>query len=245
MRCSMGRSEHALVGALLFSRPCGCAHGDGIIRRARKEKQFGIFQETLVSEHPLTKGIQQRLGIPHFRCNELSDVDLSRCNYQVLTRSAEAGAGMFVKLRGRSLFVHFQGHPEYGPQILLKEYRRDVGRYLAENERLILRRHVGFRPGVGKTISRFSSVRDLGTNWGSMACFPEAELSATLNDCWRRAAVRSYRNWLDYLATCKAAKTGFATLDRSFEASAPTVRSRPVFAKNSLPPLRQRTGTRP
>ena len=217
-------------------------HGDGIIRRARKEKQFGLFQETLVCEHPLTKRIQQPLAIPHSRCNELSEVDLSRCNYQVLTRSAEAGAGMFVKMRGRSLFVHFQGHLEYGPQILLKEYRRDVGRYLRGERETYPSMPCGyFDPVSEKRLADFQAYATSEQTGDPMACFPEAELTVTLSDCWRRAAVGIYRNWLDYLVTCKAAKTGFATLDRSSEASAPTLRSRPVFAKNSLPPLRQRT----
>ena len=37
---------------------------------------------------------------------------------------------LFVKKKEKSLFVHFQGHPEYGAQTLLKEYRRDIKRFL-------------------------------------------------------------------------------------------------------------------
>jgi homoserine O-succinyltransferase/O-acetyltransferase len=36
---------------------------------------------------------------------------------------------MFVKYN-RSLFVLLQGHPEYDSATLLREYRRDVGRFL-------------------------------------------------------------------------------------------------------------------
>ena len=36
---------------------------------------------------------------------------------------------MFVK-QTRSLFIFFQGHPEYEETTLLREYRRDVGRFL-------------------------------------------------------------------------------------------------------------------
>ena len=32
--------------------------------------------------------------------------------------------------RDRSLFVFFQGHPEYDTDTLAREYRRDVGRFL-------------------------------------------------------------------------------------------------------------------
>jgi len=36
---------------------------------------------------------------------------------------------MFVKER-KSLFLFFQGHPEYDADSLPREYRRDVGRFL-------------------------------------------------------------------------------------------------------------------
>ena len=34
----------------------------------------------------------------------------------VLTQSAEGGVDSFVKKKKQSLFVHFQGHPEYAPR---------------------------------------------------------------------------------------------------------------------------------
>ena len=36
----------------------------------------------------------------------------------MLTQSADGGVDLFVKKKKRSLFVHFQGHPEYGAQTL-------------------------------------------------------------------------------------------------------------------------------
>jgi len=54
---------------------------------------------------------------------------LNACGYRVLTRAADAGVDMFIKQQ-KSLFVFFQGHPEYESSTLLLEYRRDVSRYL-------------------------------------------------------------------------------------------------------------------
>jgi homoserine O-succinyltransferase len=51
------------------------------------------------------------------------------CGFTVLARSAEAGVDTFIKQQKR-LFVFFQGHPEYDSDTLLREYRRDVGRYI-------------------------------------------------------------------------------------------------------------------
>jgi hypothetical protein len=55
--------------------------------------------------------------------------DVVAAGYDILTRSPDMGVDMFAK-RQRSLFVLLQGHPEYDPTTLLREYRRDVGRFL-------------------------------------------------------------------------------------------------------------------
>ena len=61
--------------------------------------------------------------------NELSEDDLRLCGYEVLTQSPDGGVDAFIKQKG-SLFVFFQGHPEYDTDALLLEYRRDIGRFL-------------------------------------------------------------------------------------------------------------------
>ena len=43
----------------------------------------------------------------------------------MLSRSPVAGADLFIKQR-KSLFVFLQGHPEYDPGSLLREYQRDA-----------------------------------------------------------------------------------------------------------------------
>ena len=61
--------------------------------------------------------------------------ELTACGYGVLTQSSRRRVDSFLKNKKRSLFVHFQGHPEYGAQTLLKEYRRDIKRFLRSGER--------------------------------------------------------------------------------------------------------------
>src|SRR3989442_1837784 len=67
--------------------------------------------------------------MPHSRWNDIPEEALTACGYRVLTRSTEAGVDAFVKQR-QSLFVFFQGHPEYEATTLLLEYRRDLKRFL-------------------------------------------------------------------------------------------------------------------
>ena len=61
------------------------------------------------------------------------EAELAAGGYTVLTRSPEAGVDLFVKQAGPgdgSLHVFFQGHPEYEPDSIAREYRRDVARFL-------------------------------------------------------------------------------------------------------------------
>src|SRR5205823_4965141 len=90
----------------------GILHIDGIVRRPLGDKRFGVFECVRVADHPLTAEAPRRLQMPHSRWNEIPEEALLACGYRVLTRSADAGVDAFVKQR-KSLFVFFQGHPEY------------------------------------------------------------------------------------------------------------------------------------
>ena len=127
---------------------CLAAHAgilfmDGIARRRLEGKRFGVFECTRVGDHPLTASTQDRLRMPHSRWNDAPEEALRACGYRVLTRSAEAGVDMFVKQRN-SLFVFFQGHPEYDAVMLLLEFRRDIGRYLRREREIYPAMPVGY-----------------------------------------------------------------------------------------------------
>ncbi len=96
------------------------------------------------------------MQIPHSRWNEVRADELTSCGYQVLTQSVEAGVDLFVKEKKDSLFVHFQGHPEYGARTLLKEYRRDIKRFLRrERETYPTMPHGYFDTTASKLLSDF------------------------------------------------------------------------------------------
>ena len=56
---------------------------------------------------------------------------LEASGYAMLLGARDAGWAVAVKRRSRCLFVLCQGHLEYGTDSLLREYRRDVRRFLA------------------------------------------------------------------------------------------------------------------
>ena len=148
-------------------------HMDGIPRCRLLEKRFGIFECVQANEHFLTAGAPQRVRIPHSRWNDLREDELKAASYDILRRFEEGGVDTFVK-QGKSLFVFFQGHPEYEADTLLREYRRDMKRFLG--------REIEVQPSMPSGHPHPSGVTTNG---------------------WRSDAVRFYRNWLSYLAERK------------------------------------------
>jgi homoserine O-succinyltransferase len=124
-------AEHNTVSTIWS---CLAAHGavlhlDGVERHRLGQKCSGVFDCEIVDDSPLLSSIRTPLCVSHSRWNELRERDLISHGYHVLTWSPVAGIDVFVK-RWRSLFVFFQGHPEYSGDTLMREYRRDVGRFL-------------------------------------------------------------------------------------------------------------------
>jgi homoserine O-succinyltransferase len=127
---------------------------------------------------------------------------LAASGYQVLTQSAEGGVDSFVKMKKRSLFVHFQGHPEYGAQTLLKEYRRDIKRFLRAERETYPSMPKGYFDAVAtKLLSDFRGAVLSDRREERMEGFPETALVGGLQNIWRPSAEAIYRNWLQYVVS--------------------------------------------
>jgi homoserine O-succinyltransferase len=175
-------------------------HLDGVDRRALADKCFGIFQCERVSDHPLMLTLATILHIPHSRWNELPENALAACGYGVLSRSPDIGADMFVKDFG-SLFVFLQGHPEYEASTLLREYRRDVGRFLrGECDRYPALPQRYFDPVTVQTLDAFRIQALANRSEGLLESFPATSLRDQHINSWHAAALRLYRNWLACVA---------------------------------------------
>lgn len=178
-------------------------HLDGIARRRLGEKRFGLFDYERIVEHPLTAGIPERFSMPHSRWNDLPEDELTASGYHILTRSPRAGADLFAK-QSTSLFLFFQGHPEYQPNTLLREYIRDVGRYLSRQchtypalPRGYFDRHTADALTVLRVRAMAHRSPDL------LSEFPSALSTFRPSNPWHPSAARIYRNWLDYLCARK------------------------------------------
>ena len=184
---------------------CLAAHAavlyiDGIGRQALPEKLSGVFDCRKAVQHPITVGAPSGWRIPHSRYNGLPmDILMSR-GYLILSTSPDVGADMFVKQR-RSLFLFLQGHPEYDAGALLREYRRDVGRFLAGERDSYPEMPRGyFDDDAASAFAAFRQKALQNRHIDLLSQFPFSEAERKLTHAWRSIAVRIYANWLSYLA---------------------------------------------
>jgi homoserine O-succinyltransferase len=175
-------------------------HFDGIARRRLAEKRCGVYVHSLLAGHPLLAGVSAPLAMPHSRWNELPVDALRAAGYEVLSFSPETGADAFVR-RERSLMLFFQGHPEYEHTTLLKEYRRDVGRYLSGQQAHYPTMPHGYLAAEAEgLLDQFKERARRERTPALLEQFPFAAVAAALGNTWRPAAVVLYRNWLDFIA---------------------------------------------
>ena len=196
-----------------YSTICSClaAHAallymDGIGRHTLDDKRFGVFEFTRVSDHQLTAGAPSRLPMPHSRWNEIPEDALAACGYRVLTRSKDAGVDTFVKQRG-SLFVFFQGHPEYEAHSLMLEYRRDIGRFLRGERDTYPPMPQGYFDE--DTVNALTAMRERALSDRReevLADFPTALAAGKVTNTWRATARSLYRNWLAYISAEKSGR---------------------------------------
>lgn len=211
-------AECNAVSALLS---CLAAHAsvlysDGIDRHALGDKRFGVFNERRVCDHPLTRGTGDMLRFPHSRWNEVREDALTSAGYAVLTKSTEAGVNLFVKKKKESLFVYFQGHPEYSQLTLLKEYRRDVSRFLRqERETYPSMPQEYFDASSAHLLTQFQEIALSHPRKELLADFPEHAVTRALQNPWHLPAVCIYRNWLHSVASKRADISTFAPVARA------------------------------
>jgi len=191
---------------------CLAAHSavqalDGIERRRLAEKRCGVYEHDILEGHPLLEGVRAPLPMPHSRWNELSAAELRAAGYTLLSWSAEVGAEAFARQQ-KSLLLFFQGHPEYEATTLLKEYRRDVGRFLSgQQPRYPALPRGYFSAEVAAALEAFREAALTERDASLLERFPFAAAAAGLKNSWRPSAVAIYRNWLSFISARRSERT--------------------------------------
>jgi homoserine O-succinyltransferase len=217
-------AQHATVSTIWS---CLAAHAavlriDGVGRHLLQEKRSGVFECSSMSDHPMAAGMPRRFSIPHSRCNDLDQNELTACGYTVLSRSAQAGVDSFVK-QTRSTFVFFQGHPEYDSGTLFREYRRDVARFLSgERDTYPAMPEGYFGDDAKNRLTTFRECALVIRNSGLLADFPAVEQEVA--NTWRVAATQIYRHWLASIMVekeCRLSPTTRMPSQKSGDSTAP------------------------
>jgi homoserine O-succinyltransferase len=179
-------------------------HADGIERRALPGKLSGIFDCAPVGSHPMTSDASLGWRVPHSRYNDLPEPALTASGYRILTRSATAGVDMFAR-QDKSFHLFLQGHPEYEASTLVREYRRDIGRYLRRERDDYPALPQGYFDNETASIAQAFRDRALTDRRAHLiASFPFEALQAGLESSWRPSAVGIYEKWMEYLRGCKS-----------------------------------------
>ncbi|HZQ20685.1 MAG TPA: homoserine O-succinyltransferase [Terriglobales bacterium] len=212
----------------------GVLHSHGIERHLQPDKRFGVFEFTKLEPHHLTAFEGRQVRFPHSRWNEVRMDALTQCGYQLLTGSSEAGADLFVKQKKRSLFVHFQGHPEYSAETLFKEYRRDIRRFLnGERETYPSLPNGYFDKVSAQLLMSFQQSVESEPRVESMERFPEAAVVGGLRKTWGSSATAIYANWFSYLLSGRQN----ATRSRVRDVATGNIHREPVEASLLRPAL--------
>lgn len=191
---------------------CLAAHAvvqclDGIARRRAAEKFSGLyFFKTNAGDWPM-RGAGLEILVPHSRYNGLACDDLERCGYTISAWSESVGVDTFWR-REPSVFLFLQGHPEYHADTLMREYRRDVIRYLTGQRDTYPR--VPENYFSTRTQARLEIMRVRALIKGRSGCeevLKEILSSEDLDLRWAGDAARLYRNWLAVVTQMKSETT--------------------------------------
>ncbi len=173
-------------------------HFHGIERQPMPEKRWGVYSHRIASpRHPLMREINTRFDVPHSRYNDISREQLEGAGLTVLVESEEGGVHMAVS-PDRFRIVYFQGHPEYDTNSLLKEYKREVLRYLNGelHDPPPFPEHY-FPDNAIHVAERFvAEARQALWDDRPLPDFLEAEMQPMLDNTWGDTAKAIVANWL-------------------------------------------------
>ncbi len=125
---------------------CSCLATHALVSHLYKVKRYplpqkiwGVYSHRVKNRlHPLLQDINTRFDVPHSRWNEVRRADLTAAGLIILVESDDAGVHLAVS-PDQFRIVYFQGHPEYDRITLLKEYKREVLRFINWRSRYHLR----------------------------------------------------------------------------------------------------------
>ncbi len=184
---------------------CSCLATHAIVqalhcveRRRLPKKRWGVYSHRVTpADHPLLRDINTRFDVPHSRYNDISRAQLEAAGFTILAESKEGGIHMAVS-PDQFRIVYLQGHPEYDSNSLLKEYKREVARFVA-GERDDYPPHLDnyFSPEATAIVDEYEHIVKTSLRQGINAPpFPERQIEPFLDNTWLDTGKSIVNNWL-------------------------------------------------
>ena len=146
---------------------------------------------------PAAAGHQHALRRAALALNEVTHDELTAAGLRVLVDSDEAGVHMAVS-PDQFRIVYFQGHPEYDYNSLLKEYKREVSRYLDDEVDVAPPgpEHYFSTQAADLAAAHLRQAALAKAHGEPLPDFPEAALEPHLDNTWGDTGKAIFNNWL-------------------------------------------------
>lgn len=170
-------------------------HLDGVERRRLPAKLSGVLSP-VVGPAGRAAGLPAELSVCHSRLNEAPRDMLMQKGYRLLSEAGGGAVDMFAKTFGGT-FLFLQGHPEYETDSLLREYRRDVGRYLngASASYPDMPRNY-FDDATVAALKAFRELAEVRRDPSLIEQLPGMIMRANLGERMARSAAAVFSGWL-------------------------------------------------
>ena len=193
---------------------CLAAHAavhrlDGIARQPFDGKLFGVFDCMKIANHPLVGFGPGRVANAAFALQRAAGAGPRGRRATASWRAPTPPAPIFSLSSGRASSSSCKAIPEYDAGALLREYRRNVWRFLdGESEAYPVLPHGYFTDTASDALRTFRQRALERRDTALLEQFPAAIVGRELAAPWRDAAARLYSNWLGYLARNRARRLG-------------------------------------
>ena len=138
-----------------------------------------------------------RFDVPHSRFNQIDRTQFDAARLPVLVESEVAGVHLATS-EDQFRLVFLQGHPEYDSISLLKEYKREVHRFInGENSEYPPFPENYFSLQKQAILNEFKHAVIKSKHQGSaIPEFPEYLISQDLDNTWHDTAEAIINNWI-------------------------------------------------
>ena len=167
-------------------------------RRPLGFKRWGVYSHRVLSRtHPLIVGVNTRFDVPHSRFNQIDRAQFDAAKLPVLVES-EIGGVHLAASEDQFRLVFLQGHPEYDSISLLKEYKREVLRFIHGDSNEyppFPENYFSLQQQAILDEYKFAVTRAKG-NGNTIPEFPEEFISQDLDNTWHDTAEAIINNWI-------------------------------------------------